>query len=55
MADYTDLSDEGRIELAIRFVANNQPLPKELVEFLREAGIYDLIVKPQESFHGQPV
>lgn len=43
---YRDLSDEDKIELAIEFVAVEQPLPQELVKFLREQGLYDLIVTP---------
>lgn len=43
---YTDLSDEDKINLAIRFVAQSQPMPPSLEEWLREKGLYDLIVNP---------
>lgn len=45
---YTDLSDEGKLNTAIKFVATGQPLPKTLLEFLREADLYELIVSPNE-------
>jgi hypothetical protein len=41
---YTDLTDEAKIELAIEFVATDQPLPIPLKDWLRENGLYDLIV-----------
>ena len=43
---YTDLSDEDMLELAIRFVAQNQPLPPAIEARLRELELYDLIVNP---------
>jgi hypothetical protein len=43
---YDDLSDEDKLEEAIRFVALNQPIPEVLAEFLRKTGLYDLIVDP---------
>lgn len=43
---YRDLSDEDKIELAIQFVAIEQPLPEELKQFLWDTGLYDLIVTP---------
>jgi hypothetical protein len=44
---YYDLSDEDKLEAAIRFVALDQPLPKALVDFLHEAGLYEVIVNPE--------
>lgn len=44
--DYTDLSDESKISLAIEFVAIGQPLPDALASWLRDNGLYDLITKP---------
>lgn len=49
---YRDLSDEDKIELAIQFVAVDQPLPEELVKFLRETALYDLIVNPGGKYAG---
>lgn len=46
---YRDLSDEDKLEEAIRFVATGQPLPDTLTEFLREAGLYDVIVLQKED------
>ena len=43
---YADLSDEDKLRQAIDFVAVGQPLPKTLIEFLREADLYELIVNP---------
>ena len=43
---YDDLSDEDKLEEAIKFVALGQPLPEVLAEFLRRTGLYDLIVDP---------
>jgi len=43
---YADLSDEDKVKLAINFVANDQPLPRTLTEFLRGADLYELIVNP---------
>lgn len=43
---YTDLSDDDKINLAIRFVAQSQPMPPLLEDWLRGKGLYDLIVKP---------
>lgn len=45
---YDDLTDEDKLEEAIKFVATGQPLPAKLIEFLKEAGLYDLVVNPQE-------
>jgi hypothetical protein len=44
--DYSDLSDERKIELAIMFVAQSQPLPEALTTFLQEAGLYDMVTTP---------
>lgn len=41
---YNDLSDEAKIELAVEFVATEQPLPEPLKKWLEENGLYDLIV-----------
>lgn len=49
---YRNLSDEDKIELAIQFVAVDQPLPEELVKFLRETALYDLIVNPGGTYAG---
>lgn len=49
---YQDLSDEDKIETAIKFVAVDQPLPSELVRFLKEVGLYDLIVGPGKEHYG---
>lgn len=43
---YKDLSDEDKLAQAITFVAIDQPLPKPLEDFLREQGLYDVIVRP---------
>lgn len=43
---YLNLSDEDKVELAIKFVAHNQPLPEPLKEFLVGAGLYDQIINP---------
>ena len=50
---YDDLSDEDKIEQAIKFVAYDQPLPATLVAFLKEVGLYDLIVSPGKEHYGQ--
>lgn len=42
------MSDEDKIEEAIRCVAVGISIPDPIKEFLREQGIYDLIVSPQE-------
>lgn len=49
---YEDLSDEDKIEQAIKFVAVDQPLPETLVRFLKEVGLYDLIVGPGKEVYG---
>ncbi len=46
---YTDLSDEDKIEQSINFVAMGQPIPYELSEWLREVGLYDMIVLPASN------
>lgn len=43
---YHDLSDEDKLAQAITFVAIGQSIPKPLAEFLREQGLYDVIVQP---------
>lgn len=48
MATYKDLSDEDKLELAIKFVATEQPMPEALLAFLHEADLYELIVNPRE-------
>jgi hypothetical protein len=45
---YMELSDEDKIELSIKFVASNQPLPPVLEQWLKDANVYDLITKPGE-------
>ncbi|QWY83424.1 hypothetical protein [Rhizobium phage RHph_X3_9] len=49
---YRDLSDEDKLEEAIRFVARGVDLPTELAHFLCEQGLYEAIVSPSET-HGQ--
>lgn len=49
---YDELSDEDKIEQAIKFVAVDQPLPEPLVRFLKEVGLYDLIVSPGKEHYG---
>lgn len=44
---YTDLSDEAKLEQAIKFVAIGQPMPRELAKFLMENKLYDLITDPE--------
>lgn len=46
VSSYNDLSDEDKLTMAINFIARGQPLPTPLVEFLVEAGLYELIVNP---------
>jgi hypothetical protein len=46
---YNDLTDEDKLEEAIKFVATGHPLPVALVEFLKAEGLYDLVVNPQEN------
>lgn len=46
---YKDLSDEDKIEEAIKFVAMGQELPAELSGFLKENELYDYIMQPVES------
>lgn len=43
---YTELSEEDKLEEAIKFVALGQPLPETLDTFLREAGLYEAIMHP---------
>lgn len=43
---YAGLSDEDKLELAIRFIAVEQPLPLPLVDFLKEHRLYELVVQP---------
>ncbi len=50
---YEDLSEEDKIEQAIKFVAIDQPLPVHLVAFLKEVGLYDLIVSPGKEAYGK--
>ncbi len=45
---YEHLSDEDKVSEAIRFVARGTSLPRQLEDFLRQEGIYELIVNPQE-------
>lgn len=42
---YSDLSDEDKLEEAIKFVAVGQPLPETLDTFLREAGLHAAITE----------
>ena len=50
MSRYTELSDEDKIEQSIRFIAVGQPLPEHLKNFLVNAGLYDMLVKPGELY-----
>ena len=50
---YEDLSDEDKIEQAIKFVAIDQPLPETLTAFLKGVGLYDLIVSPGKEVYGK--
>ncbi len=43
---YKALSDEDKLEEAIRFIAVGQPLPEPLREFLQEAGLLDVVANP---------
>jgi hypothetical protein len=43
---YSQLSSDGKLELAIDFVARNQPVPDALKEFLVQAGLYDQVTNP---------
>lgn len=43
---YNELSDEDKLEEAIKFVARDQPLPETLDTFLREAGLHEAITLP---------
>lgn len=45
---YTDLSDEDKLELAIKFVAQGQPMPEPIEQFLRDNQLYELIISPGE-------
>jgi hypothetical protein len=45
---YEDLTDEDKLEEAIRFVAAGQPLPEKLKKFLQENALLDLVTNPQE-------
>jgi hypothetical protein len=47
---YKDLSDEDKLAQAITFVAIDQPRPKPLEDFLREQGLYDVIVRPGGAY-----
>lgn len=44
---YKDMSDELKIEQSIKFIAEGQPLPTVLEVFLREAGLYDILVNKE--------
>lgn len=44
MSAYEQLTDEEKVIQAIEFVAEGQPLPDVLVEFLKAEGLYDKIV-----------
>ena len=48
---YTDLSDEERITQAIGFVAIDHPIPTALAGWLKEVGLYDLIVSPGKEVY----
>lgn len=45
---YSELSDEDKIEQAIKFVAVGAALPVALADFLKEINLYELIVTPGE-------
>lgn len=46
---YLTLSDDDKLEEAIRFVAVGQDMPADLEAFLKDNDLYDLITKPVES------
>lgn len=48
---YDGLSDEDKVRIAIRFVAEGAILPVPLANFLKQENIYDLIVYPKEMTH----
>ena len=50
---YEDLSDEDKVLVAIEFVARGQHIPAALTDFLKEEGLYELIMNPQEHYDGQ--
>lgn len=41
---YNEMGDDLKIEQSIKFIALGQPLPIVLETFLKEAGLYDLLV-----------
>lgn len=45
---YKELSDEDKLKQAIAFVTAGQPLPKDLVEFLEEVGLYEAVTAPSD-------
>lgn len=45
---YANLTDEDKLEEAIRFVATGHPLPDALKSWLIENDLYFLVVNPQE-------
>lgn len=57
MSSYNDLSDEDKVELAIKFVAQNQPLPETLRAFLVANDLHDKITNPgiiEEETYANP-
>lgn len=44
---YAELSDEDKLDEAIKFVAVGQPLPETLEVFLQEVGLYEAITCPR--------
>lgn len=44
---FNDLSDEGKLELAMDYVARKTTLPEPLREFLVQRGMLELIMNPE--------
>lgn len=49
MSAYETLADEDKVLAAIEFVAQGQPLPDVLVNFLKAEGLYNLIVLEEQA------
>lgn len=50
MSAYYELTDEQKLDEAIKFVAYGHPLPEPLRAFLVEQGLHDAIVNPGVSY-----
>lgn len=46
---HDELSDEDKLDEAIRFIATGQPLPTALEDFLVAEGLYDVVVHRREA------